>query len=204
MSAIQTMEVKLTSATPLLMHNGRLANPDDKYVRRMSLLHTDKKRKGADKDAIRAELARVEWEGGLYHSETESGGDDFGAYLPNPWIRKMLIEAARLTRSGKQVERAVTVFGHRIKLEHDGPRDIEHMWESEDHLDQRMVTVGRSKVVRTRPIFRKWTALVKVGFSTEVMNHDDLFRFFEQGGAYIGMGDGRGILGLGRFEVSAF
>jgi hypothetical protein len=197
-----TLNVEIIGTRALLQHNIRLANPMDPYTKALVELTKNRKTRGADKDEALANMARAEWEGGLYHSGTEPDDDGMGPYIPAAWVQKALTEAARLTRDGKNVERGVTIVHERHRIEYAGPRDLDGMWGAGGrYVDQRMVTVARAKVLRTRPKFGAgWKASVALSFASEVVNSDDIKRFFESAGRYIGMGDARSI-GFGRFDV---
>lgn len=59
---IETMKLRLTGIAPLLMHDNKAANPLNPYAKAMKALTG--KRKKTDDDL--AEIARIEWEAGLY------------------------------------------------------------------------------------------------------------------------------------------
>lgn len=187
-----TITVKVTGSTPLLMHNVRLANPTLKFAKELKRLQTAKRTKGSDADKIVEEMARVEWEGGLYFD------DKLGPCIFPEMVRGAIIAGARLSRGGKTVERAVTVL-KKSKLDYEGPRDIDGLWEA-GFADQRMVTVNNAKIPRTRPVFESWATTFEVVYDDEVMKRDDLVRYVTAAGRYEGFGDGRS-LGFGRFDV---
>lgn len=199
---MDSLTVTLTGTRPMLMHNIRLADALNPYTQRLADLQKDKKRKGADKLAVIREVERVEWEGGLYHTQTEPGQKpDPGPYIPDGWIQRSLTEAARLTRDGKNVERGVQIRSARHRLEYDGPRDLDEMWRAGTFKDRRMVTVARARVPRVRPVFAEgWKARVEFLFNSAVVERASLVEWIEGAGLYIGLGDARSI-GYGRFEV---
>lgn len=196
------LEFTIRGTSPLMMHNVRLANPLDKYAKRMAAANTAKKVKGADKEEALGEMARIEWEGGLYHTETDGEADGIGAYLPAGNLYKAIIEAARLTKEGKSVEQGLSMVGTRFAVEYEGPRDIRGMWEADRFCDIRMVVVGRSKVPRARPIFHSWRARFAVWVDPEMCTPDRVPAFVRSAGLYKGVGEARtGAMGMGRFEV---
>ena len=71
---------------PLIMHNSQLANPLNEFTKAMKEL-TPKLKKT---DQQHADIARLEWRGGLYWNETD------GPYLPGLNVRRALLDAARL------------------------------------------------------------------------------------------------------------
>jgi hypothetical protein len=148
------------------------------------------------------EMAQVEWEGGLYHTETEIGSFDFdGPFLPGTMVRASLVAGARMTKGGANVERGVTVPKMGFKLDFDGPRDLQGLREDKRFWDQRMVTVGRAKVPRTRPIFPEWGCIIEIAFDDGAIKEADIIRHLDDAARYHGFGDGR-KLGYGRFEAT--
>lgn len=192
---MKVVELKIKGTSPLLMHNVRLANPMDPFAKRLSELNRAKRVKGADKEAIAEQMARVEWEGGLYMG-------DGGPILPARNIHKSILEAARLTKEGKGVERGTFAIGPGFPLEYDGPRTIEEMWTHGGFVHAAEVVVGASKVVRTRPVFSPWGATIRFAVNPEVCEPERFVEYVRSAGAFIGTCDGhKGIYGMGRFEV---
>jgi hypothetical protein len=192
-SGIGTVSIKIQGEAPLLMHNVRLGNRFDPYTRRLKELHTAMKRKGADVDALETELADVEWEGGLYY------GPKLGPYLPNHMIRAAIRDGARLTRGGRQVERTILV-GTPAPVQYEGPREIDALKADPNFRDQRMVTIGQAKVLRTRPCFQEWSATLEIRYLTDASTEEDVRGWVRDAGLYVGFGDGRSM-GFGRFAL---
>jgi hypothetical protein len=192
--AIERCSLRLSGeeGEPLIVHNGLLADRDYEWTRQLSAVTG--KRKKTDED--HAEVARLEWRGGLYYDETA------GPYLPGDNVRRCLLDAARLSRDGKSIERGVLRLSRVNRLEYDGPRDPEKMWADGRFTHRAMVRVTTSKVARTRPKFVGWSALVAVTFESTVLDRADLLRIAEAAGQYIGIGDGRPFYG-GRFTIEA-
>ena len=185
--------IKLAShGTGLLMHNNRLADPLDSFAKELSRL--SKVRKKTD-DTL-AEMARVEWEGGLYMGEDEDG--QAGPIIPAENFTKCLIEAARKSRAGKEVERGVFVDGD-ATLKYDGPRDVDGLYAEEFFL-RKPVKVKTATVIRTRPYFPDWSATFEVLVNTDIVADRDTFEgWAELAGQQIGLCDYRPR--YGRFEV---
>lgn len=198
---MKLVEVVIRGVSPLLMHNVRLANPLDRYTKQMGVLNREKKVKNADKEAIAAEMARVEWEGGLYHSETDRHNDGMGPYLPARNIHQAIHEGAKMTREGPAVREGAYAAAPKFRLEYEGPRTVAELWEA-GFVDQRMVVVGQAKILRTRPIFEQWSATIRFAINPEVCDADRFIEFIRAAGAFKGVGDGHsGIMAMGRFEV---
>lgn len=187
------MKVRLiaTGTRPLIMHNVRLASPLNPFAKKLKALNG--KRNKTDDD--RMEVARVEFEGGLYHLA------DIGPYVPAANIFRSLIGGGRLTKAGKRIERGVTVDGVEFPLIYKGPRDVEGLWgdgESE-FVDVRTVVVQRNKIDRCRPIFRTWAVEADIILDPTVIDFDEFVAVARNAGAMEGLGDYRML--YGRFGV---
>lgn len=176
---------------PLLMHSERLANPFDPLTREMKAIAG--KRKKTEDDL--SELARLEWEGGLYHDET------IGIYVPAYNLLAAFVGGGKVQKLGSTVKRAALVLGDKIELQFDGPKEPKALFADEHKrfVDMRSVKVGTSKVMRCRPIFRKWKLTFVVGFDESSLQRHDLDRVVRDTGEMVGLGDYRPR--FGRFEI---
>lgn len=184
---MQTIKVKLTGKSPLLMHADRLANPLDPVTKEMKEITN--KRKKTDEDIL--ELSFVEFRGGLYHD------DDIGPHIPQHWILAMLRDSAKLTKQGRDVVRSIFVDEMRLPLVYDGPRDIDGMWKA-GFYDRRMVGNQRARILRTRPRFNEWQVRFTLIFDESVFNLSHINTILKSGGAVVGLGDYRPR--FGRFD----
>jgi len=63
----QHLNVEIKGVSPLLLHNGQLADPLNQYTR--ALKQQTSKRKKTDVDLM--EIRRLEWEGGFYRDDQD-------------------------------------------------------------------------------------------------------------------------------------
>lgn len=191
------INVTIQGMRPLLMHNGRLSDPLDPWTVKLAAL--TKKQKKAVSD--HHEIARTEFEGGLYHDPK------LGPFLPVDNLQAMLVEGARKRKLGKEFESLIEVVvpdagpqGYAITYK--GPRDPESMWTGCFFLRKGAVVSGK-RVVRTRPRFPTgW----RCAFQIEVLEGGPSAKQIEQSlsdaGRLIGIGDWTPR--YGRFVVEAF
>lgn len=177
---------------PLIMHNSQLANPLNEFTKAIKEL-TPKLKKT---DQQHADIARLEWRGGLYWNESD------GPYLPGLNVRRALLDAARLSKQGKTIERGLLRIARVCPLQYDGPRDIEGLWADERFRHTAIVVNpgNRARITRTRPCFMDWSATVSITVDPNMINPRNLLAIAEAAGTYIGIGDGRPFFG-GRFSV---
>lgn len=193
------MKVRLTATgtRPLLMHNVRLASPFNEYAQRMKKLNGKQSRLRTDEDRI--EIARTEWEGGLYIE------DGVGPYVPAANVFASLLKGAKRVRKGPKVEGGVVITSDTMcPLVYRGPRDIEGLWGGgpfkSDFVDIRTVSSNPSaakspKVDRCRPIFRDWAFEVDLFLDPTSIDLADFVEIADLAGNSVGIGDYRQLYG---------
>jgi len=188
---VKKLHFTIVGEAPLLMHNGRLADRDDPYSRKMSEISSKRSKTDADYE----ELARMEFLGGLYLDENEQ------PCIPGYVFEACIIGkggAARKERMGKEAAAAVWVLDD-APLEYDGPRDPQELWQDKRFISQSLVRVQRNTVKRTRPRFKEWQANVTVEFNENLVDETDVRRWIEVAGEQVGLMDWRPR--FGRFRV---
>ena len=200
---MEQIKFKLSGNTALLMHNNRLANPLDKYSQEIS------KKSGKRKKTIEDiwELARIEWEGGLYFYDGE-------IKLPMRVINKCFERGATkqkngmLWKTGCLIEEdyfPLSYTGKKIRVDEvdEVPNPMLDKFFNKDNYFQAMVKVGTSSILRTRPLFSGWSCEVTVLFDNSVMNKESLIQAAKDAGRLVGLCDWRPEKGgqFGRFGV---
>lgn len=184
------MNLRLVCAgvRPLLMYNVRLSSPLDPYAKKLRTLRA--KRNKTDEDHW--EIARVEFEGGMYYADLP-----VGPYVPGENLFRSLIGGARQVKAGMKIERGVSVADFELPLIYQGPRDIDGLWGDGQsrHVDIRPVMVQRQKVQRCRPIFPEWKIEAEVAIDPQVIDYDDFPRVTRLAGEVEGLGDFRRMFG---------
>lgn len=182
------IQIDLTGTTPLLMHNPRMVDPEYDLNRQIKAI-TSKRKKTLDD--LR-QIERLEWYGGLY----EEGGV---VVQPTSKPRKCFVEAARISKLGKMIERALSFSTLNVPLGYEGPRDIDKLFADERYHSRLPVGVGGKRVMRVRPKFFPWSLSLSGLFVEDAgLNYDELVRIVETAGIVGGIGDNR-VNGYGRF-----
>jgi len=180
--------IKLVGTSPLLMHNPIMVDPEHEIVRKIKELTG--KRKKTDED-LRM-IQQLEWYGGLYQ---EAGV----VVQPTSKPRKCIIDAGKIFKMGKMVERAISFASLYVPLQHDGPPAIDTLFADSRFHSRLSVGVGNKRVMRVRPKFFPWALEVPGLFVEDAgLNIEDLVRLVELAGVVEGMGDNR-VNGYGRF-----
>lgn len=185
-----TIELKLVGRSPLMLHNIRLADPDDDFAKQIAILTHKRVKTEEDRKAI----AKLEWYGSLYLSANGAG-----VVLPTANLRKCLIQTAKVSKLGTALGRALHFADAAVPIQYDGPRDLQQLYEIPTFSDRRAVGVSGSRTMRTRPIFRAWAVEAIAEVIEDVMDLEAVRRVVEMAGLIEGLGDNR-INGYGRFE----
>lgn len=188
MSAYQTLSFRIIGVSPLLMHNGQLADPTNRFSRLIG--EVAGKRKKTDADHV--EMGRREWYGSLYV------GADGAPCIPAEMLEAAMVKGAMKEKRGPQAKAGMIVEDN-ASLLYDGPRDQKALWEDERFRLRVGVKVGQAKVMRTRPRFDGWSAVVSTKFLPSMLNGREVRGFLVAAGQQIGIGDWRPR--FGRFTV---
>ncbi len=159
----------------------------------MKAVSSKRKKTDADLD----ELAKLEWMAGLYRFQ-----DDL--VVPDYVIESALIGGAKKSKRGPQAKTGIYITGHASLLFPGKPASIddgalESMFASGQYVHVAGVRVGMAKVMRTRPIFREWSALVEMQYDPDVLNLREVEEIVVDAGKLVGIGDWRPK--HGRFEA---
>ncbi|MEV0611168.1 hypothetical protein AB0I61_32965 [Polymorphospora rubra] len=171
--------------SPLLMHNARLVDPLDTVVKQIK--EVSGKTRKTDQD--HAEMAHLEWLGGIYFDP------QIGPFVPAPNLQKCLVEGARLSKDGKKIERGVLIETMAIPVRYDGPRQLEALYADKRFVHRAPVKVGMVRVMRTRPIFPRWSLQATGVYDDSVIDLANLRNAAQTAGSLIGIGDGRPTYG---------
>lgn len=189
---MKELKTTWTGIRPIILHNGQLADPLNKYSRQLKEVTSKRKKTDADHE----EMARIEFEGGLYWDT------DKGVYLPADCLEATICAGAKKSRIGKDVQAAVFVQDDIVPLIYDGPKTINGLWkEPQRFVMRKAVKVTTSKVMRTRPMFPTgWSVSFTLEYDENIINEAALQRAMIDAGALVGICDWRPK--FGRFIVS--
>ncbi len=185
--AWQTLKFRLTSDCPMLMHAATTVDPLHPLAKELKRISGKK----AKTDADHEQMARIEFMAGLYM------GKD-GPVIPAPNIDAMLVRAAAKLKEGTIAKTAIYCKGP-SRLDYDGPRTASELFELEQFRHRARCKVGMASVMRTRPVFDEWSAIVELAVETSIVNPTQVDGWFTIAGQQIGLGDWRPQ--HGRFTV---
>ena len=177
--AWQTVKYQLKSLCPLLMHNGQTADPLNRYSKAMKQISG----KRAKTDADYEEMARIEFMGALYMAED-------GPCIPTDVFDAVLINGAKKSKEGPLAKSGVFTTKY-ASLSYDGPRTADLLWADENFRLVKRVKIGQSSVMRTRPMFSKWEAIVELDYEPSIINPARIDDWLEIAGVQVGLLDWR-------------
>lgn len=186
----QTLRFKITGESPLLMHNGQLADPLNKWSKAIKAISGKRKKTDADLE----EMARLEWYGSLYL-------DNGKPCIPGEVLEATVVNAAKKSRQGVQVKMGAFCPGNYPLSFKDEADTLDALWEGNNHRLTVGVKLGtgHTTVMRTRPRFEGWSANCELVFDDEVMSEGDIWQILEVAGRYVGLMDWRPR--YGRFTI---
>lgn len=175
----QTATYRLMGVSPLLQHNGQLADPLNAFSKLMKKVSGKSKKTEADHE----ELARLEWHGSLYL-------DQGRPCIPAIAIDATLVNGAKKMKKGMQAKAGLICDGNAL-LEYEGPAELDALWADERFRRRVKMKVGTSGVMRTQPHFFPWSASITLHFSDELLNLSDVDAFVITAGEVVGLLEGR-------------
>lgn len=185
---MEIIKVRLTGSRPLLMHADVFADPLNPLTKAHKVLTGKRKKTDDDHEAI----AKSEWRGGMYFDE------EMGPFIPGVNIEAAMVAGGKLSKLGTQLKRSAEVMDDKCKLEYDGPRTVEALWDR-GFYDARSVKVSQARLMRYRPIFHHWSLECEIAFDPESIDRAQVVKCLTDGGQYCGIGDYRPK--FGRFDV---
>ena len=198
--ALKTVKMQLTGLAPIIFHNNQLANPLNDYTRALKKL-TGKWQKT---EADHLEIARLEWEGGLYLQ-------DGAVVMPAVNIWACLIEGGKKSKRGIKIKSGTNIQEDFCPLAYKGPKitarpgndklpreDLNQFFAP--HNYQTIVKVNRLATLRTRPIFHDWSLGFVIYFDNTVLEAEEILLVAQDAGRLVGLGDWRPR--MGRFEAT--
>jgi hypothetical protein len=167
------LRFRLTGTNGIILHNGQLSDPLNKFTKELKKVTSKKMKTDADHERV----AELEFLGGLYVNE------DGRVILPPEGIKACVVSGAKKTKEGQIAKAGVWVSSPAL-LEYDGPQTPAKLWEDERFRIRTKVVVERKTVMRTRPIFRKWAATVEVSFNPSICNAEQVLKWLTTCGEY--------------------
>lgn len=202
----KSLEFKVKGVAPLIMSNMRMVDPLDPFTKELfALTHNANKKT----DEGLASIGRVEWSGNLHHTDTPNGAavvengtvvwdSEVRVIITADMIKASIVRGGTQDKLGTKIKGAVLVMEH-APLVYNGPKDVNELMNDRRHILRSPCIQNRKAVIRTRPIFRDWSATFKLEFDTESINEEQVKRAVSTAGRLAGIGAWRPT--HGRFVI---
>lgn len=178
---MKNLKVTWKGISPLIMHSCQCVNPLHPISKELKK-YTSKKNK-TDEDLVK--ISDLEWEAGAYWK------DGLGLYIPAENVEATIINGAKANKKGKDVQKYVDVVDLYIPLDYGENLSKEQLIQNYEYRDTRIMTVMRSKILRTRPRFDQWKIEFELRYNEEKIDIETIINAIEYAGMYVGLCDSR-------------
>ena len=178
---MKNLKVTWKGISPLIMHSCQCVNPLHPIAKELKK-YTSKKNK-TDEDLIK--ISDLEWEAGAYWK------DGFGLYMPAENVEATIQNGAKANKKGKDIEKYVNVTDLYIPFNYGENLSKEELIQNYEYRDTRIMTVQRSKILRTRPRFDQWNITFNLMYNEEKIDIETIVNAMEYAGSYVGLCDSR-------------
>lgn len=178
---MKNLKVVWKGISPLIMHSCQGVNPLNPITREMKK-YTSKKKK-TEEDLLK--IADLEWESGAYWQ------DGLGLYIPSTNIEATLVNGGKANKKGTDIQKYVNVTEQFIPFYYGEDLTKEQLIKDYRYRDTRIMTVQRSRIVRTRPRFDQWRIAFNLSYNEKKIDLDTITNAMEYAGLYVGLCDSR-------------
>lgn len=172
------MDIEIQGITPLILHNGRTANPLDPYSKRLKALTS--KRGKTEEDV--EQLLAVQWEAALYFDA------DLGLYMPSENLFAAFLKGAKKFKLGGKSSAVSFPEPIGYSIETRNGKNFEALKADPGNKFIRTVTIQRAKTVSCRAIFNSWAIKFYLEFETSTIDANEIKTIFSAMGSRIGLG----------------
>lgn len=161
---IDKMLVETVGITPMIIHNGRTANPLDPYAKKMKSLTSKRNKTEEDIEA----LLLVQWEAALYWN------DEMGLYMPSENLYAAFFKAAKKHKLGPKCSAIAfpDPLGYPIITKNS--KNLQLLTKDPENKFIKTVVVQRAKTISCRPIFNSWALNFELEFETATIDANEI------------------------------
>ena len=178
---MKTLRVTWKGISPLIMHSCQCVNPLHPIAKELKKYTSKKNKTDEDLNTI----SDLEWEAGAYWK------DGLGLYIPAENVEATITNGAKANKKGKDVQKYVDVVDLYIPLDYGENLSKDELIQNYEYRDTRIMTVMRSKVLRTIPRFDQWKIEFELRYNEEKIDIETIINAIEYAGMYVGLCDSR-------------
>ncbi len=185
---MKTLNVKIKGTAPILFNNGNQVNPLNPLVMEKKRFTSKRVKTEADLKSI----SDLEWKASLYLDDQDS------IIIPALNFEACIRNGAKKSKLGKQIQAGLMVEND-SPLIYKGSKSLDDLINDRNFILSIPVRVQQAKVIKTRAMFKEWSAEFTLSYNESVLNKDQVVKSIEDAGMYCGLGDW--IPRHGRFEI---
>jgi hypothetical protein len=186
---MKKLTIEIQGVSPLMMHNGQMANPLSTFAKQMASLTGIRKKQAEHHEKI----SKLEFVGALYTNEKGE------IIVPADCLEATFINGAKKHKLGMQAKSGMLVEEDSV-LEYVGPKDPEELYNNKKFVDIRAAVVnGKARIMRTRPIFPEWKLKTTILYDSDLLSEEEVLRIVNTSGQQVGLLEYRPR--YGRFTV---
>lgn len=178
---MKNLKVTWKGASPLIMHSCQCVNQLHPIAKELKK-YTSKKKK-TDEDLVK--ISDLEWEAGAYWK------DGLGLYIPAENVEATIRNGAKVNKKGTDIQKYVNVTDIYIPFNYGENLTKEELIQNYEYRDTRIMTVQRSRLLRTRPRFDQWCIEFNLVYDEGKIDLDTIVNAMEYAGQYVGLCDSR-------------
>lgn len=178
MIPIDKVYVKVKGITPMLIQNGRCANPLDPFTKKMKSL-TSKKNKTDDDLHL---ILETQWEASLYWN------DEIGLYMPSENMYAAFYKGAKKHKLGNKCSGIIFPDPIGYPIITDFHSSFPEFKADKKNRFIKPVVVQRAKTISCRPIFHNWSINFDLEFEREVWDVNEIKTVLQTMSNRIGFG----------------
>src|SRR5690349_8391990 len=160
---LDLMKISVVGVTPLILHNGRTANPLDPYTKKLKALTS--KRQKTDEDL--EEMLLLQWEAGLYWNEK------LGVYMPSENLSAAFYKAAKKYKLGVKTSGVSFVDPIGYSIQTKNSKDMTKLKADQANKFVKTVVIQRNKAISCRPIFEEWAISFELEFDPQIIDANE-------------------------------
>lgn len=183
----KVLNVKIKGVCPLILHNGQMADPLNRFAKASKAISKKKTKTDEDYEA----LSKNEFLSSFYM-------DGERLVVPGINIESLLVAGAKKQRAGGDAKSGIRVEQDPA-IEYLGPKTPEALFADDNFRLTVGVRIKQARVMRCRPIFKNWSLTFGIIFEDEILNPEEVALYLTEAGSKVGLGDWRPR--YGRFEV---
>lgn len=188
----KVVNVEIEGDGGIVLHNGQTANPLNPYAKAIKQISSKRKKVDADHEA----MAELEWEAGLYLDDGKN------VYLPGYVIEACIVNGAKKTKDGQTAKTCLFVDGDAEFFVDGKSIKLDDIKGNPKYQLAVPVKVQTARIMRTRPMFKNWSAKFTLHLMKDVANTQAVKDWVQNAGSLVGLCDWRPR--YGRFRVTRF